>query len=296
MSTTPYSSQHKNEIRALDKNLVQSLYHQAGRRLSYLGLPSPWMGDVESWLECLDVICAIEEDQRLIPDMVDKAYTLGCMHKLHYYLGDIDQILVTGVDARRKGIVDFFPVDLINLDYCGGLVYSDFKHVAALESCIRLQAQSVQSMSSDRTFPFFLLLVTHNYRAGKANIGREYASSYIARELALYNDELQKRMRKTLKWLRSSKCPTPYRHKVFLIGKVKEIAEPLGLAVRVESVICYEGDRGSPMMHYQFQLVPQNIGHPVPADSGLLSIRILDFPILDINGEDIAPSRPRIQN
>ncbi len=295
MSSIPYSSQDKELIRSLDKELVRDLYEQAGRCLRYLGLPSPWMGDVESWLEYLDIICAIERDEKLIPDMVDKAFTLGCLHYLHYFLGDIDQILIDGMDNRGKGIEGFFPVDLINLDYCGGLVYSDFRHIEALESCIRLQAKTIQSMESEGNFPHFLLFITHNYRAGKTKIGREYASNYIARELPLYNEELRRRMRKTLEWLQSDKCPAPYRHKVFLIGKVKEIAEPLGLSVRVESVICYEGDRGAPMMHYQFRLTPQNIGYPVPTDSGLSSIRILDFPVLNIHGEDIAPDRPRIQ-
>jgi hypothetical protein len=296
MSTILYSSQDKELTRLRDKDLVQELYDRVGRHLSYLGLPSPWMGDVESWLEYLDVICAIEQDQKLIPDMVDKAFTLGCVHQLHYFVGDIDRILIDRIDTQGKSIESFFPVDLINLDYCGGLVYSDFKHIAALKSCIRFQAKTIPSMPVSRGFPYFLLFVTHNYKAGKTKIGRAYASAYLAREVGLYDEDLQQKVQEVLVWLGSSDCPAPYRHKVFLIGKVKEISESLGLLVRVESIFCYEGDRGAPMMHYQFKLIPKSIGYPVPANSGLLPIDILDFPVLDALGKDIDPSRPRIQN
>jgi len=292
-----FSSVEKTQVRQADLNLISELSKKANRKLRYLGLPSPWMGDVVTWKPYLDRVFAVEREKRYLSHLMDMAFGLGLVNQVVYFWGDIDTILSSQVDEYGKSVAGIFPVDLINLDYCGGLVYADFKHIQALESCIRLQAKGIQSMGRDAksNTPYFLLLLTHNYKAGKTRVGKQYALDYLAREISLYNIDLQRKIHQVLNWLKSSDCPAPYRHKVFLIGKVKEFSESLGLAVRVESIVCYEGDQGAPMMHYQLKLTPKSIGHPVPTDSGLLPIDILDFPVLDTGGHDIDPNRPRIQ-
>ena len=41
-----FSSNDKVKIRLDDLNLIMNLSQKANRKLTYLGLPSPWMGDV----------------------------------------------------------------------------------------------------------------------------------------------------------------------------------------------------------------------------------------------------------
>jgi hypothetical protein len=69
----------------------------------------------------------VEIEKRAIPDLLDRAYTLGLLYQVSYFIGDIDQILQTGADSYGHDLRNEFPVDLINLDYCSGLVYSGLR-------------------------------------------------------------------------------------------------------------------------------------------------------------------------
>jgi hypothetical protein len=45
----PFSSAGKDYGRDHCLKLIDQLYGRVGRPLSYLGLPSPWMGDIAAW-------------------------------------------------------------------------------------------------------------------------------------------------------------------------------------------------------------------------------------------------------
>src|SRR6266516_4204371 len=139
----PFSSPEKSLIRDSCLQQVATLRTKVNRLLSYLGLPSPWMGDITIWRPHLGRILAVEMEERFIPDLVDRAYTLGLLHQLTYYVGDIDQILQSGTDNYGCSMQSQFPLDLVNLDYCSGLVYEGFERISALESLFRRQASNL---------------------------------------------------------------------------------------------------------------------------------------------------------
>jgi hypothetical protein len=252
------------------------------------------MGDIAVWYPYLERVLAVEMEERFIPDLVDKAYTLGLVHKLFYYVGDIDQILQNGIDIHGHDLQTSFPVDLVNLDYCSGLIYEGFERIAALESLFRSQADSLTKGS--KRFPYFLLYITHccHPTAGKQKTSKEYID-YLGKDINLYEDHLQQSMIATLNWYASDQCPLAYRHKVFVLGKVLQFAQNVGFHVSVKAAIAYTGDSGVPMIHYQFEVRPRSIGSPIPVNSNISIPDILDLPVIDISGNDIAGNtRPRI--
>lgn len=292
----PFSSPEKSLIRDSCLQEVAILRNKVDRLLNYLGLPSPWMVDVTIWRPHLGRILAVEMEERFIPDLVDRAYTLGLFHQLSYYIGDIDQILQSGTDDYRRSLQGEFPIDLVNLDYCSGLVYEGFERITALESLFRRQANSLPTKGLK--FPYFLLFLTHNChpRAGKQNISKDYIR-YLTKNVSLYQSHISQNMETVAYWYCTDECPVEYRHKVFVLGKVLQFAQEAGFLISIKNIIAYKGDNGVPMIHYQFEAHPHSIGSPIPADSRINIPNILDFPVVDILGRDIAgESRPNVGN
>jgi hypothetical protein len=290
----PFSSSDKALIRESCLLQIANLSAKINRPLTYLGLPSPWMGDITIWRPHLGQVLAVEMEERFIPDLVDRAYTLGLIHELFYYIGDIDQILQSGSDKYGHSLQRNLPVDLVNLDYCSGLVYEGFERIAALESLFRRQATSLPI--SDKKIPYFLLFITHSCRpnAGRQRTSREYIS-YLTKDLNLYQNSLRQIMEVAKDWYLSDECPVEYRHKAFVFGKVLQFAQDAGFHVSIKTAIAYEGDNGTPMIHYEFEIRPRSIGSPIPVDSHINVANILDFPVVDVSGVDIAGnSRPKM--
>jgi len=290
----PFSSREKALIRESCLQEVATLQTKVNRLLTYLGLPSPWMGDITSWHPYLGHILAVEMEERFIPDLVDHAYTLGLIYQFSYYIGDIDQILQLGTDKYGRSLENSFPVDLVNLDYCSGLVYKGFERIAALESLFRRQARSL--LTKDIKLPYFLLFITHSCHpsAGKQKISKEYIT-YLTKDKALYQDHIRQNMEALTDWYFSEECSLEYRHKVFVFGKVLQFAQEAGFRVSMKTAVAYRGDNETPMIHYQFEIYPHSVGSPIPVDSRITVPYILDFPVVDVSGHDIAGSdRPRI--
>ncbi len=291
----PFSSYEKSLVREICLQKVITLKTKANRLLNYLGLPSPWMGDIMAWRPYLERIFAVEMEERFIPDLVDRAYTLGLMHKLSYYVGDIDNILQTGTDNYGRSLENAFPIDLVNLDYCSGLVYEGFERISAIESLFRNQARAL-SHSSGIRFPYFLLFINHSsgHNDGKQKIGKEYLA-YITREANIYHETIRYKLEATIDWYLSDQCPPEYRHKVFVFGKVLEFAEVRGFRVFPKAAIAYKGDHSKPMMHYQFEIYPDSVGYPVPVNSRVNPLNILNWPVVNVSGQDVAGAdRPEI--
>jgi hypothetical protein len=291
---TPFSSPEKILIRESCRHQVATLRNKSNRLLSYLGLPSPWMGDITAWRPYIGRVLAVEMEKRFVPDLVDRAYTLGLFHQLSYYIGDIDKILQTGTDSYRCSLQNEFPVDLVNLDYCSGLVYEGFERIAALESLFRRQADS---LSKDGIrFPYFLLFITHSCHpnAGKQKMSKDYII-YLTKDINLYQEHIRQNVQTVVDWYLSDMCPLEYRHKVFVLGKVLQFAQDAGFRVSIKAVTAYAGDNGIPMIHYQFEIYPRSIGSPIPVNSYINIPDILSWPVVDISDKDIAgENRPNL--
>lgn len=291
----PFSSQEKSLVRDNCLQHIVALRTKASRLLTYLGLPSPWMGDVIAWRPYLERIFAVEMEERFIPDLVDRSYTLGLLHKISYYVGNIDNILQTGTDNYGRDLHEIFPIDIVNLDYCSGLVYEGFERIGAIESLFRNQARGLLN-NRGKTFPYFLLFITHSsgHNDGKQKISKEYLT-YLTREASIYQEAIRNKLETTIDWYLSDQCPPGYRHKVFIFGKVLEFAEARGFRVSPKAAIAYEGDHGKSMMHYQFEIYPENVGYPVPVNSRVNPIDILNWSVINVLGQDVAGTdRPSV--
>ncbi|SRR5579875_97831 len=291
---SPFSSFEKSLIRESCLQEVAALRSRVNRPLTYLGLPSPWMGDITAWRPHLGRVLAVEMEERFIPDLVDRAYTLNLLYQLFYYVGDIDQILQNGFDKYGHTLQDQFPIDLVNLDYCSGLIYEGFERISALESLFRRQAMSLSNRNLK--VPYFLLFITHSChpKAGKQRISKEYIK-YLVKDIDFYQDNLRETIENMANWYISDNCPLEYRHKAFVFGKVLQFAQNTGFQVSIENAIAYKGDNTTPMIHYEFEIYPHSLGYPIPADSRIKIQDILDWPVVDVSGSDIASSdRPRL--
>jgi hypothetical protein len=293
----PFSSQEKYYVNQICLQEIIELRGKANRLLNYLGLPSPWMGDIVAWRPYIGQVFAVEMEERFIPDLVDKAYTLDLLFKLRYYIGNIDSILQTGIDSYGRSLDKAFPVDLVNLDYCGALVYAGFERIAALEHLFINQSRGLLANRGQIKFPYFLLLITHSSGTndGKQRIGKEYIA-HIVRDENIYQETIRPKVKLAKDWYLSNQCPIGYRHKVFVLGKVLEFAEARGFRVVPQVAIAYTGDYGKPMMHYQFKIYPDNVGSPVPSNSKISPLDILDWPVINISGQDVAEARPIIRS
>lgn len=292
----PFSSPEKTSIRIGCLEQVAALKQKVGRQLTYLGLPSPWMGDIIAWRPYIGRVFAIEMEERFIPDLVDRAYTLGLINELRYYVGNIDNILQSGIDKYGRSLEKAFPIDLVNLDYCSGLVYEGFERIGAMDSLFRHQYMGLIG-NREIKFPYFLLFITHSsgHNDGKQKISKEYLT-YLVRDANIYREDIRNKIEITVDWYLSDKCSPGYRHKVFVFGKVLEFAESRGFRVSPKAVIAYQGDNGKPMMHYQFEIYPVNIGYPVPTHSRVNPIDILNWPVTNILGQDVASAdRPIVK-
>ncbi len=289
----PFSSFEKAGVRERCLRLIEELRVKTTRQLAYFGLPSPWMGDVRVWKAHLGRIIAVEMEARFVPDLLDRAYTLGLLYQLSYFVGDVDTILQAGVDRFGRDVHATFPIELVNLDYCSGLVYEGFARIAAIESLFRVQARRLVEAAPKR-FPYFLLFITHRCHAtaGKQKTSRDYVT-YLTRDASLYRSPLREYMEAMREWYSSDLCPLEYRHKAFVVGKVLEFAQAQGFRIVVRDVIGYKGDADTPMLHYEFEAYPVTLGHPIPTNSGLGIADILNFPVVTIAGDDLAgPDRP----
>lgn len=278
----PFSSEGKFSTRKSDLYYVEETHNELHRSLDYFGLPSPWMGDIKEWLPHIDSIIAVEMDSSFVPDLMDTAYTLGVIDKTHYLEGNIDTVINEGVDQKGREIFDYFPVELINLDYCGGLLYDGFDRVQALEEVFKIQKESI--LGDKYYFPYFLLFITHNssFNAGKQAPFEEYID-YLSGKINTAGSNASDRLKEVELWYKSDACPPEQKHKVFMLGQAQRFAESHGFSLQALEITSYEGDADAPMMHYQFQVSPEDLESPIPPGEGISVSEILDYPVRNSN-------------
>lgn len=291
-----FSSIEKGKVRQSDLYLIAELSKKANRQLTYLGLPSPWMADISNWLPHLNKVFAVEQEKKLIPHLMDKAYSLGLINKFAYFWGNIDLILKTRIDQFGHSIEEIFPIDLINLDYCHGLDYQGFQKLSTLECIFNLQRDILIEKTKKINFPYFLILLTHNIPSNEGNpkAKKDYIE-LLTQDATHYEESLKKQIYRAKEWYLSEACPPAYQHKCFVIGKSIEWAHLKGFKVVPKAITQYYGDKEAVMLHYQFQVTPVSLGSPVPAKNKITLMDILNFPVLNCESKDIASNRPLIQ-
>lgn len=215
--------------------------------LSYFGLPSSSLGDVEQWAPLLERITAVERGEsgreyEVQNELLVNAFKCGFSRKLTLLRGDIDTILLKDVDAY--GTRPVWPYDLVSLDYSGGLFYKDDKgrpyRLEAINQVFRRQAAS-----GAQEFVFFLSfnlddVDQHEVQSTLVTMHRDLKRfGYAA-------DEVIDRYRKHPK--------EQARLKVYVLHLVNQLAAQQRFDVESDCPIFYSGNRGTEMMAFRFHL------------------------------------------
>ncbi len=225
----------------------------------YFGLPSGGLYDVIEWLPYLDEIIAVERDPDEKRRMARVAFGLDIMSRLQILDGNIDDVLIEGVDSQGNSPAT--PAfDLVNLDYYSGLIMKDFRgnsrHVQALKGLLRRQSQARQS---------FRLFVTANVRdRDKGEL--EEALDSLEEEIS----ELGLDPGGTIEWYREQRFAQ--KMKIYFPRLLSSLAVAERLSV-TSYVPVYYGSGSTHLMHFACYLEceTQLIGRPISPKTLLLT-------------------------
>lgn len=236
--TTP----NKDIVRKYDKKKIEDLFQKKGKKLKYIGLPSPELNDILEWKEFLDTFVAIERgeqfDRITAPhNLLLKATILKLRHKLTLIRGELDDVLMAGKRYREINID--YPFDLAFFDFFGGILNKGFNRVNSFKNFFKYQ------IPND-----FLLLMTFNLKYAEET--EELAViEKIEKELKgfMRNDDEKERLRVVINWYKSKENFEQYRQKIFVPYFLRN-AEFSGYDVFSEKPVFYLGYNNSPMIHF----------------------------------------------
>lgn len=144
MSKDPFQSEEKKYIRRLDyANHVVPTRRRKGEKVVYFGLPSPGMHDVEMWSDELAHIFAIERDpnsSQLIQRKAAEIDLRPITTIIELPLSEVAEIMSVEGEYLSEAVSSYTRItqerltklrqssfDIINIDLCGGLIYSGDK-------------------------------------------------------------------------------------------------------------------------------------------------------------------------
>lgn len=267
--TTP----NKDIVRIYDKKKIEDFSLKKGKKLKYIGLPSPELNDILEWKEFLDTFVAIERgeqfDRTTAPhNLLLKATILKLRHKLTLIRGELDDVLMAGKGYGEINID--YPFDLAFFDFFGGILNKGFNRVNSFKNFFKNQ------IPND-----FLLLMTFNLRYAEET--EELAViEKIEKELNgfMRNETEKERLTKVIKWYKSKENFEQYRQKIFVPYFLRN-AEFSGYDVFSEKPVFYLGYNNSPMIHF-ISLFRYDGSHTTRAISNqsLLDVVDLDLDIV----------------
>lgn len=267
------TNRNKDFLRAVyDAQHVAHWCRRIGRPLKYLGLPAWEMRDIIEWQNHLGRFTTIEREENQQHLMFLRANAKDVEHRLYSLYGEFDHILRVGYDAYGK--LPEWPYDLVNLDYYGGLIYSDLSRPEAIRKLIRNQATYRAS---------FLLIITQDVR--DADVKREKWSFLEDLGRSLKNSAFDPRVKKLIDqriaWYARTKTPDSARQALYLNMFLRDTAEADYFDVTCRPAIQYAGTGGAVMMHFVTDLFFRSgISHKVASTQAVSEI--LNFPIREV--------------
>jgi len=258
--------------RGYDTEHVARWFRNLGQPLKYLGLPAWEMLDILQWEKYLSRFTTIEREENQQHLMFLRANVKDIEHRLHSLYGEFDRILLDGFDQYGKS--PDWPYQLVNLDYFGGLLYSDFSRPHAIQKLIRNQAVYKSS---------FLLIVTQHIRDGDT-VGEKLSFLEDLRR-SLRNATLDQRARKAvdqiMDWYRDANTPDAARQSLYLNTLLRDAGEANYFDVTCRPAILYGGTGGAVMLHFvtDFTFRP-GIGHKVASSQSIVDV--ISFAIREV--------------
>ena len=129
---SPSEHTRKHEVRKIDLKYIEELYNEVGQKLTLMTLPGPFMWDVRTWKDYIDMVVIFEQDPKYA-QIIRFVWNLQ-FRNIPYILfeGNIFNTLEHALSYLnpKKPIV-------VNLDFEGGLYIEDQSKDAPLFSkCI----------------------------------------------------------------------------------------------------------------------------------------------------------------
>lgn len=236
---------NKQKVRELDLLLIQKYFETSKGSLHYLGLPGESMRDILLWKEYFATFVAVErgmpgEEERLQHDLILSAFKGGITDILYLLRGDLDTILLQSRDAFDNPVP--YPFDVVNLDYCGGVVYKDISNRAIRTDSI---AEMIRNQSlCNHDFLFFLTCNLDNEDHGEIrnvfmNIQQDLKKTGVdvskTIQAYLFHPKQEARLKFYIPYLIRNLATATYRCETF-------------------KPVCYLGNRDTHMMHFSIWL------------------------------------------
>lgn len=237
---------NKAAVRRLQRETIEEcLAHSLGS-LKYFGLPSTALVDAIEWQDLFKHFVAVERGEtgtewEMQHDLELTAFKTGLFGRLSLLRGEIDAIIHRKKDSFGNRLR--FPVDVVSLDYSGGLFYRDrrgtFTRLRAIDEVI--QAQS-------KTKTTFVLLISCNLDGVDQGEVRKTIEN-IRTELVRYGIAADEVLAAYLKSEREE-C----RLKLYVPFFVNTQASKYHYNCETKSVAFYEGNLNTRMMAFRFCL------------------------------------------
>jgi hypothetical protein len=243
---------------------VERWCRKKGRRLKYLGLPASEMLDISAWEQFLARFTTIEREENQQHLMFLRANVRDIEHRLYSLYGEFDQILLTGRD--RYGSTPEWPYDLFNLDYFGGLLYSDFSRPQAIKKLVSNQANFQQD---------FILIITEDLRDGDT-IGEKLSFlTDLRRSLkgATTDSQTRSKVDKLMDWYTDATTPDFFRQALYMNTFLRDSGEAAHFDVECRPAILYAGTTKARMVHFVTDFVfCKGISHKAVSKQNLLQL------------------------
>ena len=149
------SSSAKDYIRSrIDRNIIKNFkqIHYPEQKLTYFGLPGEKLLDILNWREFLGY-CTVVENMDVADELELNVLKNHLEHIVHLVRANIDELILTKFDKSSLR----WPYEIINLDYCGGLVNSRLDGTSQ-----RLEA--LRALFERQVGAAFILFLTLNLR------------------------------------------------------------------------------------------------------------------------------------
>jgi len=134
--TKSFNTKGKSLIRnKWGKPLLKFLSKRLGKKLIYLGLPSPAAEDITNWIEFIDEVIAFQcreydkpsdidqsrEEIEKLEEKLNKYERQGLLNTFTVYDGYIEEVILRGVDNVSKQFNQSNTIRVYNLDFCNSI-------------------------------------------------------------------------------------------------------------------------------------------------------------------------------
>lgn len=271
--TTPRFTKNKQEVRDLQRQVIQKYLKDRLGAIRYFGLPSDEMRDIIDWRPFFSEFVAVERG--IEPDTWERqhllmlsAFKADVLLQLTLLRGDIDRIILDAKDDR--GNVPNYPFDVVTLDYSGGLLYRDQQgkqyRLDAVRELVHQQAQHKAN--------YLLFISTNLDQCKDPEIQRTLNN--VKTELLRYGTNAEDVIGAYMNHEYDEA-----RLKVYVSYFVNQVAAGVNYNCETEHTIFYLGNQDTRMMNFRFWLKhdPRTTAPRFPRES---LAQIINNPMIEV--------------